>query len=158
MNVDSTGSSEELIKEAKVDVSAITEDQIDKNSIRESKNITDENVNKKSIRTKKDQELPKRKMVTRKGKNKKLILEENAKVSDENTESSETDDNDTDENEENEANCKENEKLRRRLPMSIKELIDYHSSNGKSIKEIVDKINQVCRVDEKVSYGVILNL
>ena len=48
----------------------------------------------------------------------------------------------------------ENEKLRRRLPMSIKELIDYHSSNGKSIKEIVNRINMVCRADEKVSYGV----
>lgn len=48
----------------------------------------------------------------------------------------------------------ENEKLRRRLPMSVKELIDYHSSNGKSIKEIVNKINVVCRTDEKVSYGV----
>ncbi len=48
----------------------------------------------------------------------------------------------------------ESEKLRRRLPMSIKELIDYHSSNGKSIKEIVNKINVVCRADEKVSYGV----
>ena len=48
----------------------------------------------------------------------------------------------------------DNEKLRRRLPMSIKELIDYHSSNGKSIKEIVNKINVVCRPDEKVSYGV----
>lgn len=50
----------------------------------------------------------------------------------------------------------ENEKLRRRLPMSVKELIDYHSSNGKSIKEIVNKINVVCRSDEKVSYGVSL--
>lgn len=49
----------------------------------------------------------------------------------------------------------ENEKLRRRLPMSIKELIDYHSSNGKSIKEIVNKINVVCRTDEKVSYGYV---
>lgn len=48
----------------------------------------------------------------------------------------------------------DNEKLRRRLPMSIKELIDYHSSNGKSIKEIVNRINMVCRADEKVSYGV----
>lgn len=49
----------------------------------------------------------------------------------------------------------ENEKLRRRLPMSIKELIDYHSSNGKSIKEIVNRINMVCRGDEKVSYGYV---
>lgn len=49
----------------------------------------------------------------------------------------------------------ENEKLRRRLPMSIKELIDYHSSNGKSIKEIVNRINMVCRADEKVSYGYV---
>jgi hypothetical protein len=48
----------------------------------------------------------------------------------------------------------DSEKLRRRLPMSVKELIDYHSSNGKSIKEIVNKINVVCRTDEKVSYGV----
>jgi len=46
-------------------------------------------------------------------------------------------------------------KLRRRLPMSIKELIDYHSSNGKPIKEIVNRINMVCRVDEKVSYGYV---
>jgi hypothetical protein len=49
----------------------------------------------------------------------------------------------------------ESEKLRRRLPMSVKELIDYHSSNGKSIKEIVNKINVVCRTDEKVSYGYV---
>lgn len=49
-------------------------------------------------------------------------------------------------------------KLRRRLPMSIKELIDYHSSNGKPIKEIVNRINMVCRADEKVSYGVSNNL
>lgn len=49
----------------------------------------------------------------------------------------------------------DNEKLRRRLPMSIKELIDYHSSNGKSIKEIVNRINMVCRADEKVSYGYV---
>ena len=46
------------------------------------------------------------------------------------------------------------EKMRRRLPMSVKELIDYHSGNGKSIKDIVTKINAVCRSDEKVSYGV----
>jgi transposase len=39
--------------------------------------------------------------------------------------------------------------------MSIKELIDYHSGNGKSIKEIVSKINVVCRPDEKVSYGYV---
>lgn len=49
----------------------------------------------------------------------------------------------------------DSEKLRRRLPMSVKELIDYHSSNGKSIKEIVNKINVVCRTDEKVSYGYV---
>lgn len=44
----------------------------------------------------------------------------------------------------------DHEKLRRRLPVSVKELIDYHSSNGKSIKEIVAKVNVVCRPDEKV--------
>ena len=49
----------------------------------------------------------------------------------------------------------DSEKLRRRLPMSIKELIDYHSGNGKSIKEIVSRINAVCRADEKVSYGYV---
>jgi hypothetical protein len=49
----------------------------------------------------------------------------------------------------------EKEKQRRRLPVSIKELIDYHSSNGKSIKEIVNKINQVCKPEEKVSYGYV---
>ena len=49
----------------------------------------------------------------------------------------------------------DSEKLRRRLPMSIKELIDYHSGNGKSIKEIVNRINMVCRSDEKVSYGYV---
>ncbi|CAF0956458.1 unnamed protein product [Brachionus calyciflorus] len=49
----------------------------------------------------------------------------------------------------------EHEKLRRRLPVSIKELIDYHSSNGKSIKEIVSRINMVCKPDEKVSYGYV---
>ena len=52
----------------------------------------------------------------------------------------------------------EHEKLRRRLPVSVKELIDYHSSNGKSIKEIVNRINMVCRPDEKVSYGVSLSV
>lgn len=50
---------------------------------------------------------------------------------------------------------KEHEKLRRRLPVSIKELIDYHSSNGKSIKEIVSRINMVCKPEEKVSYGYV---
>lgn len=49
----------------------------------------------------------------------------------------------------------EQEKLRRRLPVSIKELIDYHSSNGKSIKEIVSRINMVCKPEEKVSYGYV---
>jgi len=49
----------------------------------------------------------------------------------------------------------DHEKLRRRLPVSVKELIDYHSSNGKSIKEIVAKVNVVCRQDEKVSYGYV---
>jgi hypothetical protein len=49
----------------------------------------------------------------------------------------------------------ERDKLRRRLPISIKELIDYHSGNGKSIKEIVTKINQVCKSEEKVSYGYV---
>jgi len=39
--------------------------------------------------------------------------------------------------------------------MSIKELIDYHSSNGKSIKEIVQRINLVCRNEEKVTYGYV---
>ena len=48
----------------------------------------------------------------------------------------------------------DNEKLRRRLPISVKELIDYHSSNGKSIKEIVQRINLVCKNEEKVTYGV----
>jgi transposase len=53
------------------------------------------------------------------------------------------------------SNASDSEKLRRRLPMSIKELIDYHSGNGKSIKEIVSRINAVCRADEKVSYGYV---
>jgi hypothetical protein len=53
------------------------------------------------------------------------------------------------------ASKEERDKLRRRLPISIKELIDYHSGNGKSIKEIVNKINQVCKSEEKVSYGYV---
>ena len=52
-------------------------------------------------------------------------------------------------------NKEERDRLRRRLPISIKELIDYHSGNGKSIKEIVTKINQVCKSEEKVSYGYV---
>ena len=47
------------------------------------------------------------------------------------------------------------EKLRRRLPLSIRELIDYHSGNRRSIKEIVSRINQVCKTEEKVSYGYV---
>ena len=77
---------------------------------------------------------------------------------DEDDDSEEDDMLEDDENHENkdvlERSGTDNEKLRRRLPMSIKELIDYHSSNGKSIKEIVNRINMVCRADEKVSYGV----
>ena len=77
---------------------------------------------------------------------------------DEDDDSEEDDMLEDDENHENkdvlERSGTDNEKLRRRLPMSIKELIDYHSSNGKSIKEIVNRINMVCRADVKVSYGV----
>jgi hypothetical protein len=46
------------------------------------------------------------------------------------------------------------EKSRRRLPLSVKELIDFHHSNGKQIKEIVQRINSVCNNEEKVTYGV----
>ena len=48
----------------------------------------------------------------------------------------------------------DNDKPRRRLPVSVKELIEYHDSDGKSIKEIVQRINSVCKSEEKVTYGV----
>lgn len=60
-----------------------------------------------------------------------------------------------DEDIEEENRKSDSDKSRRRLPVSIKELIDYHSSNGKSIKEIVDRINLVCKPEEKISYGYV---
>lgn len=68
---------------------------------------------------------------------------------------SEADDDEDAEDMEDENRKAENDKSRRRLPVSIKELIDYHSSNGKSIKEIVDRINIVCKPEEKISYGYV---
>ena len=49
----------------------------------------------------------------------------------------------------------DNDKQRRRLPPSVKELIEYHNSNGIPMKDIVEKINAVSN-ERTVNYGVII--